>query len=196
MRIDDWLPEYDATAVRAILIEAPAEVVYDAILKLDLSRCSKIVDILNWLRILPERLSHLLHREPMGEAPDQLTWEDILRDTPWIGLSQDPGRELVIGAVGKFWRPVIDWVEVDPAEFADFDEPGFARLAVAFTLRPQTDDRTLLTYESRTWGTDQEASRKFLRYWKVIGPFAGLMMRQALDVIKADAEAAVPELSA
>jgi hypothetical protein len=49
---------------------------------------------------------------------------------------------------------------------------------------------TLLSYECRTLTTDPESRRRFLRYWWVIRPFVGHIMRATVTTIKADAEAA------
>ena len=42
----------------------------------------------------------------------------------WILLGEHPGRELALGLVGKFWRPVIQYADVTAGDFTAFAEPG------------------------------------------------------------------------
>ena len=65
-------------------------------------------------------------------------------------------------------------------------EPGFGKIACNFSLRPYGDDRTLVTYECRTLATDEAARRGFMRYWRPLAPFIGVVMRSQLRVIEAE----------
>ena len=40
-----------------------------------------------------------------------------------------------------------------------------------------------LTYEARTAATDAASRRGFQRYWRVVAPFVGIVMRAQLSVI-------------
>ena len=51
-------------------------------------------------------------------------------------------------------------------------------------LRPYGDHRTLLTYEARTQATDDAARNAFLRYWRVVTPGVGIVMRAALALMR------------
>jgi len=44
-------------------------------------------------------------------------------------IHEVPGKEVVVGAVGKFWHVDISFKEIPPEEFRDFDEPGWGKLA-------------------------------------------------------------------
>lgn len=94
---------------------------------------------------------------------------------------------MAFGAVGKFWQPNIEWREVPPAEFAEFHEPGWGKIACNFAVQARDDARTLLTYECRTATTDATARRKFARYWWLIRPFVRHIMRATVATIAADA---------
>lgn len=50
------------------------------------------------------------------------------------------GQEIALAVVGKFWRPVIEYAEVDAEDFRDFSEPGRAKTVYAPSARP-LDDR-------------------------------------------------------
>ena len=110
----------------------------------------------------------------------------------YIGTAQEwPGDYLlgvVFGAVGRFWRPVIDWRQVGPDEFAEFDEPGWGKIAANFSVNRYGEQHTLLSYQCRTVTTDPDSRRRFRRYWWLIRPFVAHIMRATVATIKADAE--------
>ena len=101
-------------------------------------------------------------------------------------------HEIAIGAVGRFWKPAIEWYDVSamtPEGFAAFDEAGWGRIAASLSLRPYGTGRTLVSYEARTALGDADSARRFARYWVVVRPFARHIMRAALATVAADAEA-------
>src|SRR5581483_965181 len=77
---------------------------------------------------------------------------------------------------------------VTPAEFRDFSEPGHAKLAISFAVRPSKTG-TVLRYEARTATTNFEAWQAFHHYWRLIHWGVALVMRRALQRIKVHAEA-------
>ena len=101
----------------------------------------------------------------------------------WFGLGETPGRELVVGSIGRFWQKVIDWQPVDATTFPEFAEPGYGKIAMCLRVDPVGGGRSCITYEARTHLTDDEARAKFGRYWKLVSPFAGHIMRAALKTI-------------
>ncbi|MDH3294671.1 MAG: hypothetical protein OER95_10180, partial [Acidimicrobiia bacterium] len=103
---------------------------------------------------------------------------------------------LVFGAIGKVWQPDIEWRTVTRDEFQTFDEPDFAKIAVNFSIRHYGRDRSILTYEARTKGTDAEARKKFLRYWRIVDRFVSHVMRATVKTAKHRAEERVPALAA
>lgn len=92
--------------------------------------------------------------------------------------------------MGRFWRPVIEWRDVAPADFGGFAEPGWGKIAANFSMAPYGESRTLLSYQCRTTTTDPGARRRFMRCWWLIRPFVAHIMRATLKAIKTDAEAA------
>jgi hypothetical protein len=72
------------------------------------------------------------------------------------------------------------WLTIDASEFGAFQRPGFAKIAAAITVRPYGARRSLITYEARTRATDDAARRAFLRYWRVVSPGVGMVMRAML----------------
>ncbi len=193
MLIDRLLPEYDETVVRRTVVDADSETTYRAMLDANLLDTGPVVRALGRLCDLPTALANRLSGTTRDPPPEELRFADISNSAEWAKLAEAPGEEFVFGAVGKFWQPDIEWRRVAPDEFAGFDDPGYAKLAVGLSVRPDGDGRTLLSYEARTATTSEEARRSFRRYWRVIGPFAGYLMARALDRIEADAEALAEE---
>ena len=103
-------------------------------------------------------------------------------------LDEDFGRELVIGAIGRPARRGLAWRHTLAAEFADFDEPGFVKLVMSFSLGPVGDGRTLLSCETRGAGTDPRAARRLLRRWRVASPLLARLLRRQLHGIREEAE--------
>jgi hypothetical protein len=116
-----------------------------------------------------------------------MTLDDLVRGG-FVWLGEDPGRELVLGVIGAFWRPKGGVRRIEPGEFVAFDEPGWAKAAWNFRLIADGDERTFVTTETRVRVPDEPSRKKFLLYWAAIGPFSGVVRRQALSLIKTDAE--------
>lgn len=196
MLIDEALPDFDATIIEHIVIDAPCDVVHATARNMDFLQIhSPAVDTLMFLRDLPQRVSRRLGRRPPRTPPPGMRLADLFDNTGdpdglegWMAVGEVPGRELVFGAIGKVWQPAIEWKSVAAGDFAAFAEPGFAKIAAGFSVRDYGGGRTLLSYEARTAGTDATARRRFLRYWWLVRPFVRLVMRAAVATVKELAE--------
>ncbi len=180
MLIDDFLPEFDVVERHRIRVRASAERTYEAVRALDLGR-SPLVMALFAVRGLLRR----------GRRPGSFTLEDAGR-LGFVVLGEEPGVEIVLGLVGRFWQFRGGIRRVEPKAFESFAEPGFAKGAMTFRVDPDGPDASMVHTETRVLCTDPESRRKFLRYWRVIGPFSGSIRREALHLIKHDAESGSP----
>jgi hypothetical protein len=54
---------------------------------------------------------------------------------------EDTRNELVLGAVGRFWRASGDMARIDPERFREFAEPGWAKGALNFRVE-EVEGRT------------------------------------------------------
>ena len=102
-------------------------------------------------------------------------------------LEERPPTEFVMGSVGKFWRPDSGFIPIEREEFQSFDEPGFAKAIVAFSVE-ERGSGSLFATETRVACTDASALRKFSLYWRLIGPFSGFIRQIMLKEIKSSAE--------
>jgi len=186
--IDRHLPTYDVTRLRHAVVNATPEVAYDAVREVNLTRIGVGPRLLSELRYLPARILARVRGTEPPETPESVTFDELTAGTGYVVLDESPGEEFVLGAVGKFWKPEIEWADVDAEDFSAFDRPGYAKLAIGVSVRPYGSDRTLVTYEARTATTDEQSRRRFRRYWTIIGPFAGYLMGRVLRTVRADLE--------
>ncbi|MFL5863870.1 MAG: hypothetical protein ACJ780_24365 [Solirubrobacteraceae bacterium] len=196
MLVDEFLPVYDVSDEVATVVGAERAVTWEALMDADLievGRQRPLVALLGGVRILPDLVWQRLHGEHPPAAPKRLT----LRDTTelpmsgggWVLLGERPPEEIALGLVGKFWRPVIEFAQVDAAGFKDFSQPGFAKTVYALGTRPLDNGRTLLWAMMRTATTDEHARAWFQRYWTFgVGSGAHALARGLIDVVREQAE--------
>ncbi|MCF6387250.1 hypothetical protein L2K20_09720 [Mycobacterium sp. MBM] len=184
--IDAAMPTYDVTISEHIIVQSDPATTFAAARELDLLTVhSPLLDSAMWLRGLPARLSRTGTPAPAARlviGPDM-----GLPGWTFLGARRD--REVAFGAVGTFWQPTIEWREIAAADFPGFGEPGWGKIAANFSILPYGASATLLSYECRTVTTDPESRRHFLRYWWLIRPFVGHIMRATLRQIAADTQA-------
>lgn len=181
------LPRFDATLVRQIVVTAPPDVTFAAIGQADL--LDPAVRSLFAIRELPARLATRLRGGAHPRRPLAITLEDLLRPGSGVSLvAEKPGREVVVGSVGRFWGRDSGPRDVPGEAFARFREPGYSKLAMDLRVTALDDTRSLLRYEARTATTDEVARRRFRRYWPLVRPGVGLVMARSLVRIRRRAE--------
>lgn len=187
--IDRLLPRFEARTLSAIVVDAGTAQAYQAVRALDPDEVTQTVpfmQLMTRLRELPARLGQRSGRTA-PPAPGTVTSEQYRQAFLLIG--EEPGVEFVIGMIGKFMRPTqMEFRSFEPQQFAAFDEPGYGKVATSFLVIPYGTARSLLCTETRTATTDPASARQFRRYWKVIAPFAGYIMRHWLTLAKQVAE--------
>jgi hypothetical protein len=183
MLLDDSMPTYDVTLAEHGVVHADPETTFAAARDLDFLRVhTPLLVAAMWVRGLPAKVAHRAEVVP----PTLLLSDGGLPG--WIVLGERPGEEIAFGAVGVFWHPQIEWRDVSSEDFASFAEPGFGKIACNFSVRAYGDGSSLLSYECRTATTDTDSQRAFLRYWRLIRPFVGHIMRATVRTIRDDAE--------
>lgn len=163
--LDRVLPVYDVVERHATRISASP----DAALAAARAVTPREAPLLRWLF----RLRGL----PVADAP---LWGTMQRlGFGVVGLGDGAAEALV--AVGRPWTIGGGLQRVGAP--ADFAEPGYAVMAIAFSAR----DGALFT-ETRVRLTDASARRRFRVYWKVVRPFSGLVRRSWLAAARRRAE--------
>ena len=74
------------------------------------------------------------------------------------------------------------------AEVDEEPEPGWARVVLAFSVEPLSENRCILRYEARAAGTDDAARSHLRRHWRVLRPGVVVALKHALGRIRAEAE--------
>jgi len=185
--LDQIVPTWDATRVEHRVVDGARARVYAAALVvdfLDVPREVPAVRSLVALRSAGERVVSAARRTPRPPdmAPPSMRLEDLADEGDWVGLGRDDGVEIAFGAVGQFWGGRTEWRTIAAGDFASFAEPGFAKIGANLSFRDY-GDRTLVSYEARTVATDAAARAAFLRYWRVVSPFVGVVMRGTLRLL-------------
>jgi hypothetical protein len=158
-------PQPDFASRHATTVAATAERCY---------RCLEEVDI---GRSLPMRL--LLAVRGIG----RLRTLQSARQIGFVVLDEDPPHRMVLGLVGRPWRPSGGLQRLSDTEFHAFDRPGFVKVVWAFQFEPVAGGCAVST-STDIFATDDVARRRFRRYWRVVGPFSGLLRRSMLRSIK------------
>jgi hypothetical protein len=194
--LEEFLPVYDVSDSVATLVKADLGTTWRALMDADLievGRKRPMVGVLGGLRVLPDIVMRILHGEPLQEGPRHLR----LRDMPslsaaqggWVLLGEQPEHEIALGLVGKFWRPIIEFVEVPRDQFRAFAAPGFAKTVYSLSVS-EIEGQTLLSGTMRTATTDDHARDWFRRYWTFgVGSGAHVLVSSLLDVVREHAEA-------
>lgn len=113
--------------------------------------------------------------------PDAPLLDEMLQ-IGFVQLGERPDEEIVVGAIGRFWSPTGNRPKAAP-DFSAFAEPGYAKAAMNFSVRPEGNGSRITT-ETRVLGTDRAASRKFRLYWLVIRLGSGAIRRSWLRAIE------------
>lgn len=167
--INQQLPRYDYRDAYQVVIMAPPEIVWDAVMQLDFLELP-LFHSLFAIRALPTRLA------------------DLTALGAFTVVAERPGREIVLGAVGRPWRPDYAPTPFAAHAFAGFDQPGVAKIAWSWMVKPLGSGQTLLVVEWRTQLTNTEARSHFRRYWTIVSRGVRLLARIALAGIKSDCE--------
>jgi len=190
MLIDEWMPRWEVRERHETRIRAGREQVWARVRALDFGR-SPVVGALFALRSLPGLLTARGRRKVLDARRGGL-----LR-AGFVVLQESACDELVLGLVGRFWRPGGGIERVAPEEVRGFGRPGFAVAAWNFSLSGGDGDGVRLATETRVRCTDEASRRSFGRYWRVIRPFSGLIRMEMLKSVRraAEADARPPNVS-
>jgi hypothetical protein len=194
MLLDSLMPEFDAIRIEHRVVDGSPADVYQAAIHcdfVDAMRRSRIVRGLFALRAAAERVVATARRSQVARPPaPRLRLAEMPQRGDWVRLGVDPPNEFAFGAVGRFWGGQTTFEQIDSSAFTSFDSPGYAKIAASLSLRSYGDQRTLLSYEARTQATDANARRAFLRYWTLVSPGVGIVMRSLLALIAQETRAA------
>ena len=184
--LSEVLPTWDAGEVHDVWIPATPEVAFAAVRDVTVREVRLLRPLLA-LRGLPRLLTTRRRFQPARSAP---VLEEFLK-VGFVLLGERPGAEIAAGAVGRFWSPTGNRPVAlrSREDFVSFAEPGYAKAALAFVVRPERGGSRVIT-ETRVAGTSPEAIRAFRHYWLVIRLGSGAIRRSWLAAIRRRAASA------
>ncbi len=204
MLLDELMPEDEQHEVHDVWLDATPADAYRALAAVT-TREIRLLGPLMALRQLPAFLSGRARPlvgpppgacsvgPPSGGRTDRgVTVMNALERGGFVRLAEDPGREVVFGVVGRFWRLTGNILRLpsgsDREGFTAFAEPssakpGYAKAAMSLLVRAEGRGSRLIT-ETRIHTTDPAAARNFRRYWRLVRPGSGLIRRSWLAAVR------------
>lgn len=167
MQIDELMPIFDLRIGHERVIAATPAQVYSAASTMTIRKLRR-VRILLYIREIFSRLK----KQPLETFPV---------------IAEDPGREIVMAICGKFWAISGNILDVPVEEIKLFNRPGYAKAYWNFYLEPMDKGQTRLTTETRVQVYGEAERKKFVLYWRIVGPFSGWIRNQILKAIEREA---------
>ncbi|HEY7614794.1 MAG TPA: hypothetical protein VH764_17480 [Gemmatimonadales bacterium] len=174
------MPKFDVREHHEASVRAPAALTYAAARELDLRRSPLVQSIF--------RARQLLMGGSAAPASTGGSFLDEVQALGWRVLAEEPGRELVMGAVTQPWLADVVFRGVPPRDFAAFDEPNYVKIVWTVAAIPGGDDTSLFRTETRAVATDAAARTRFRPYWTLVSPGVVLIRREMQRQVKRAAE--------
>jgi hypothetical protein len=180
--VERVLPAPDQSVSEHTLVSASAERTFAALDDADVSG-DRLLGVLGGLTDLADRL------EGSDVRPRRLN-ELLSPALGFVPLADDPGSGRIRGLVARYNAFERGVERIEPQQFATFAEPGFVKVAIAFTLLPQGGDRTVLGCEIDLAATDDDTRSTLQSTWFLAGPALRLLARRLLELVRSCAEGA------
>ena len=178
--LDHFMPDYDVAERHHVRVAAPAAIALSAATAADLQQ-SAIVRGLFRARELVLRAQTDAVRTPVGLLEE-------MESLGWRILAEEPGREIVVGAVTQPWLPNVAFHGLRPDDFRTFREPDCVKIVWTLRADPVGPSESVFRTETRVATTDPAARRKFRWYWARFSPGIILIRWFLLANLKKDAE--------
>lgn len=185
MLLDRIMPEYEFGEIHRIPVNASPEQTLRAAERATPGEMP-LVCLLFAVRSLPATLARK-RGLPTGRTSPLL---GQMLDAGFVPLAREPGLEVVAGVIAAPWKVGSAPVAVsDAREFVAFQEPGYMKGAMNFSVAP-SDGGTELRIETRVLTTDPASRQAFGRYWMLVRFGSAEVRRGWLRAARRRAEAA------
>ena len=178
--LDRFIPSYEVADRHQIRINAPADITFEAATEMNLQQ-SPII------RAIFKGREWIMRSHPVRQ-PESVSFIDQMRGIGWGVLAEEPGREIVMGAVTQPWLADVVFRPLPPVEFAAFHDPNYVKIVWTLRADPVGPAESVFRTETRAVATDPVARAKFRRYWSFLSPGIILIRWASLAPLKADAE--------
>lgn len=172
--LDYWLPEPSIRVAHRRQAQAPPDRLWEAARQLRLSDARLLGRLIRW-------------RIP-GLAAD-LTFDDMFRAPPFVVLTEEPGRLLVSGLVGRIWTLRRDYPELaDPEEFRTWHTAGTARVLFANWIDESGEHRATIHAEVRVEAIGAQGRVGVAAVRPLVRAFGSLIGSDGIEVAARRAE--------
>jgi hypothetical protein len=182
--LDRFMPEFDVREHHSATVRAPAAVTYAAVRELDFRRSPLAGGIFRARQLIMGGRT-----EPASQGGSFL---EEVQALGWRVLAEEPGRELVMGAVTQPWLADVVFRGVPPEDFVAFAEPNYVKIAWTVAVAPRDDGSSVFSTETRAVSTDPAARARFRRYWTLVSPGIVVIRWEMLRLVKRAAERRLP----
>ena len=178
--LDLFMPVYDVVERHRIFVAAPAATVLDAAKDQDLM-ASRLTRAIFKMREWALGASYALEIRPRGLLA-------TMQSLGWRILAEEPGREIVVGAVTRPWEPNVTFRPLSSDQFAAYAAAGDVKIAWTLRAHPVGKHHAVFMTETRAVATDQTARDRFRRYWAFASPGIAAIRWLLLRPLKEAAE--------
>lgn len=178
--LDRFMSEYEVREYHQTGVDAPPDITFAVASEIDMHSSGLIRAIFKGRELM-------MGAEPGGKRESRSFLSEVL-GLGWRIIAEEPGRELVMGAVTQPWDANVRFRGLSPDEFAGFAEPGYAKIAWTLAADPAGSDGSIFRSETRVVTTDADSRRRFRRYWSMVSPGVVLIRREMLRLVRNEAE--------
>lgn len=155
--LDRFIPKPDVRERFERTVNAPAAVVMRTAYEFDMQSIWLIRTIINTRKVL------------LGGTQDKRNAKGLVEETRELGwgtLVEEPDCLLICGAVCQPWFGDVKFTAIPPEDFAAYNEPDQVKIAWTLETTETEPNITLFAHEGQATATDDDARRKFKRYWR------------------------------
>ncbi|HSE42346.1 MAG TPA: hypothetical protein VLH08_16390 [Acidobacteriota bacterium] len=174
MRLNSYLPDYFLREVHHLAVRTSPAETFKTFCEFDMSS-------IPWIRSLFKLRT--IFDTKKGET-SRLCLRDAYEKGGFVLLEEVKDEEIVVGAIGKFWRPAIAFKKIQSEEYAKFRKEGFAKVAWSLRCEPRIGGGTLCTFELRVGANDSITAGKMKAYYSLIGPFSRKIRKTVTSLLE------------
>ncbi len=181
--LEPFIPHPRVLQRERIAVVADVEKTWSVIRHLDAYR-SSFVRALFALRRVPDLLSGRLTEVKAALTPHASIDDFAVPGSDFQLLADAPQQGFVVGAVGRFWQPHLEFHHVAPHGFAAFEKEGFGKLAWGLSVTKRRSGGSWVTFELRVARMDGLSEVGFERSWPLVAPFALAISTAVLHLVE------------
>jgi len=181
-KLDEWMPTWQFDERHSIHIDATPEKIFEAIHAVtadEIFLFRTLVAIRRCCRPGPESIMN---------APATKPLLDVATETTFVYLVDDVPREIVVGTVINAPRGIQKPAKLTPEIFHKTLLPGIVLATMNYLVTPNSNGGSTVSTETRVYGNNDAAVRRFAVYWRIIHPGSGIIRWSWLRAIKRRAE--------